>query len=154
MALVEYKNAARTATRRSNTSKLQAIFPQSPALPGHPGGSYNDASVEEKMATLTNGIQDKNPDIRVDLDYGGSPDLAAVEIGGGGLPGTAYTPAQGSPGAGSLNPSDIPEPEGDSPTSSGAGSTVSPSVTSEQLSNQVGGGINKNLSKGNSGVKI
>jgi len=155
MALVEVRNKNRTRTKLSNTGLLEAVFPQAPALPAHPGGSYTDAGVEESMATLTNGIQDRNPDVAVNLDYGEAPNLADVKTGGAGLPGSPYTPAPGSPGAGSANPADIPEPPGDHPgVASGAGSTVSPLTTSGQIANQAGGGSKKNLSRGESGIMI
>lgn len=155
MALVEVRRKNRTRTKLSNTGLLEATFPQTPPLPGHPGGAYNDASVEELMSTLTNGIQDRNPDVSVDLDYGEAPNLQEVETGGGGLPGSPWTPAPGSPGAGSANPADIPEPPADHPGQpSGAGRTTSPDTTSEQIANQVGGGTGKNLGKGDSGIMI
>ncbi len=150
MTLVEVRNKTRTRTKLSDTGALEAMFKKSPALDG-----YTDAVVEEQMATLTNGIQDRNPDVSVNLDYGDAPALADVKTGGGGLPATAYVPAPGSPGPGSLNPADIPEPPKGFPgQGSGSGSTASPDATSVQVSKQVGGGSKKNLGAGDSGVMI
>ena len=150
MSLVEVRNKNRTRTKLSNTGVLEAMFRKSPALDG-----CTDAVIEEQMATLTNGIQDRNPDVSVNLDYGDAPALADVATGGGGLPGTAYTPAPGSPGPGSFNPADIPAPPADHPgQGSGSGSKASPDATSVQVAKQVGGGTKKNLGAGDSGVMV
>lgn len=73
-------------------------------------------------------------------NYINSPDTSTVATGGGGLPGTPWTPAPGSPGPGSMSATDIPAPPADWPGQagteygSGEGGLVSPSTTSERIS--------------------
>lgn len=145
----------------SDNATLEAMFPASPALPGGYMGQYNNVRVAEIMATLTgeglpNGIQDQNPDYQVSLNYGDAPNLAAVATGGQGLPGSPYVPAPGSPGAGSTNPRDIPDPPQNFPRTgpTGNGSTKSPHESSQQISTQSeGGGVTPgNLIPGGSGA--
>jgi len=75
-----------------------------------------------------------------DTSYTGAPDLANVETGGGGLPASPYVPNVTSPGPGSLNPADMPEPPegfGQRPSDtwgSGVGSQESPKKSSERHS--------------------
>lgn len=174
MTLVEVRNRNRTKTKLSNTGLLEALFPQSPSLPAHPGGAYDDAQALASIhsvlggAGLTDGIQDQNPDVTVDLDFGANlpsgdvnqaPDLS--HLADGRVPGDnspvakgGRAPAIGSPGAGSANPLDVPESPDNYPPSSGAGSTVAPKTTSDQIARQVGAGPNKNLGRGDSGIMI
>lgn len=71
------------------------------------------------------------------------PNLEDVETGGGGLPSTPYTPNLTSPGPGSLNASNQPAYEGSfkekdniSNFGSGMNGLVSPSETSQKISEQ------------------
>lgn len=43
-------------------------------------------------------------------DYGDAPNLSDVKTGSGGLPGSPYIPNVASPGEGSTNPTDMPDP--------------------------------------------
>ena len=76
-------------------------------------------------------------------DYVDAPDLSEVETGGGGLPASPYMPNVTSPGPGSVSAADQPEFNGTLPNmasniefGSGLGGTISPSETSEQISDQ------------------
>lgn len=75
-----------------------------------------------------------------DLNFGSSPDLDTVAVGGEGLPASAYLPNPTSPGPGSVNASDQPEYVGTLPVGGkafgvGLGAT-SPSSTSSKISGQ------------------
>ena len=162
MALVEVRNRNRTATKLSDTGLLEALFPQTPSLPGGFQGTYDDDNVDDEHKLLVNGIQGQNPDYAganaVDLDYGPAPDLS--HLANGVVPSDnspvspgGQAPAIGSPGAGSINPLDIPQmPQ--TPNSSGAGSLVVPDTTSNQIATQIGGGPHKSISPGKSGIMI
>ncbi len=158
MTLVEVQNRNRTRTKLSDTALLEAVFPQSPSLPAHPNGPYTDNNVDDLHKGLTNGDQNQNPDIRVNLDFIEAPDLSHLANGVNPsdnspvAPG-GQAPAIGSPGQGSCNPFDVPPSPG-TPRSSGAGSLAVPDTTSNQISTQVGGGPNKSLTKGESGIII
>ena len=157
MAKVEIEKRNRVGQKgSSDVATLEAMFPSSPALPGGHQGQYDNSEVAILMKTLTNGVQAQNPDVSVDLDYGQAPDLATVQTGPGGLPGSSHTPAPGSPGPGSSNPRDIPAPPANHPRagSSGAGSSKSPHESSQQIATQVeGGGVDPgNLTPGSSGA--
>ena len=74
-------------------------------------------------------------------NYLQAPDPAAeVETGGGGLPASAFVPNPASPGPGSINAADMPEPPegfGQTPANtwgSGVGSQLSPKQSSERIS--------------------
>jgi hypothetical protein len=75
-------------------------------------------------------------------DYASAPNLGDVVTGGGGLPGSPYTAAPGSPGPGSMNPADIPVPPADFPPpagteyGSGEGGLVSPHDASPTIAQQ------------------
>ena len=76
-----------------------------------------------------------------DFDANNPPDLEDVETGGEGKPATPYVPNPSSPGPGSISANDQPKFSGEIPDSSpefgsGLGGTVSPSVTSENISRQ------------------
>jgi len=153
MAKIEIEKRIRVGQKgSSDVATLEAMFPASPAISG-----YDNNEVAFIMKTLTNGTPTGNPDLPdVDLDYGDAPDLSSVNVGAGGLPGSAHTPAPGSPGPGSMNPSDIPAPPANHPRSgaSGAGSSKSPHESSVQIATQdEGGGVTPgNLSPGDSGA--
>ena len=155
----------------SDVATLEALFPASPALPGAFQGQHTNAQVAIAMATLTGnsdgsgvlkasdtipgGIQDKNPDFLVHLNYDhpGVPDTANPPQPDDGSPIGVFVPAIGSPGPGSLDARAIPPPS-HTPVASGAGSQKSPSSSGPQVAAQSeGGGVNPgNLDKGDSGV--
>jgi len=78
----------------------------------------------------------------VNMDYNAAPDLADVETGGEGKPASPWVPNPVSPGAGSLNPSDVlPAPDGYGQTPSntpfnGEGSQLTPKSSSEAIGAQ------------------
>lgn len=159
MSLVEVRNRNLTLTKLSDTGLLEAVFPQTPYLPGGFKGTYNDGSVNEAHRVLTNGVVGGNASFGpVSLDFTEAPDLSHLANGENPsdsspvAPG-GQAPAIGSPGAGSFNPLDVPSSPG-TPNSSGAGSLVVPATTSQQIATQVGGGPAKNLGVGESGIQI
>jgi hypothetical protein len=91
------------------------------------------------------GITDWSP------DFNKAPNLSNVKTGPAGLPGTPYIPNIASPGEGSLNPADLPEPpEGIGLVPSnvpGSGVPITendPSQTSKSMgTTKVGQGMNK-----------
>ena len=77
------------------------------------------------------------------LDFAaGAPNYGDVETGGGGLPASAWVPNPVSPGPGSMNPTDVPDPPGgygETPNPQwgvGVGSALSPKDSSERISQQ------------------
>lgn len=151
MALVEVTTpttARITPTARSDTATLQAIFPATPYLPGGYQGQYDNEQVATAHQLLTDGTQTENPDFAggIDLDYAGratpdgAPDLSAVAVGPGGLPGSPYAPNTVSPGPGNgLNPSAQVDPPPNHPRVGGSGengSLRSPHETSAQIAAQ------------------
>lgn len=124
----------------SDYGALRAMYPGSPAY----NGEYGD---EQVVATFnqvnTSPLNDGGHTFGlVDLDYGGAPDLTSVTTGGGGLPGTPYSPMPASPGPG-LNPRNIPV----APVHRGGGGfgigdgLTSPSETSRSISRQTIGNL-------------
>jgi len=86
-------------------SALRAQFPGSPAY----DGTYDDAAVVNLYNTVqTSPVNDGGHTFgTVNIDYSDAPNLAEVAVGGGGLPGTPYSPTPASPGPG-MNPRNIP----------------------------------------------
>lgn len=119
-------------------SAMQAQYPGSPAY----DGTYGD---EQVIATYEEVFQGEVSDGghtfgTVDRDYTGAPDLSAVPTGGGGLPGTPYSPNPASPGPG-MNPANIPALPPDKIHKGGGGYGVgdglaSPSDTSRNVARQ------------------
>jgi hypothetical protein len=114
------------------------MYPGSPAY----DGSYDDAHVIAKYEEVnTSPINDGGHTFGlVNLDYADAPDLSTVVVGGGGLPGTPYSPTPASPGPG-MNPRNIPTIEPALISRGGGGygvgdGTVSPSTTSVNVSRQ------------------
>ena len=79
------------------------------------------ASVEELRAHYETLVMNGNPELEgataayygitgYTPDYTDAPNLASVETGPAGLPGTPYIPNVASPGEGSVSPTDMPEP--------------------------------------------
>lgn len=93
---------------KSGTAELRALFPASPLY----DGTYSDANLRAlyntlEFPTLLN--DGGNYFGTVERHYQSAPNLADVITGGGGLPGTSYSPNPASPDA-SLAPSSIPAP--------------------------------------------
>lgn len=84
---------------------MRAMYPGSPAY----DGTYGDDQVVAKYDEVnTSPINDGGHTFGlVNLDYSDAPDLSTVTVGGGGLPGTPYSPTPASPGPG-MNPRNIP----------------------------------------------
>ena len=84
---------------------MRAMYPGSPAY----DGTYDDAHVIAKYNEVnTSPINDGGHTFGlVNLDWAGAPDLSTVAVGGGGLPGTPYSPTPAAPGPG-MNPRNIP----------------------------------------------
>lgn len=124
----------------ADTAALQSSFPASPIY----AGTLTADTVLDLGYDLTDGsVNDGGHTFGTfSLDYRDAPNMADVKTGGGGLPGSPFVPAPGSPGPGSMNPADIPAPPSDFPADpgteygSGRDGTTSPSVTSAEISNQ------------------
>ena len=77
-----------------------------------------------------------------DTSYSEAPNMDDVATGGGGLPASAYVPNVSSPGPGSLNAADQPDPPagfGETPSDTwgtGVGSQLTPKNSSEKISGQ------------------
>jgi hypothetical protein len=86
-------------------SALRAMYPGSPAY----DGTYDDDHVISTYNQLNvSPINDGGYYFGTfNLDFSDAPDLTTVKTGGGGLPGTPYSPNTASPGPG-LNPKNIP----------------------------------------------
>lgn len=91
---------------KSNLAVLQAAFPGSPV---YSGDLTDDVAKDQYMNIVTDAtVNDGGHTFgTVDLNYTGAPNLADVEVGGGGLPGSPYAPNIASPPTGQ-NPADIP----------------------------------------------
>jgi hypothetical protein len=81
------------------------MYPGAPAY----DGTYDDTHVIAKYNEVnTSPINDGGHTFGlVNRDYSDAPDLSTVRTGGGGLPGTPYSPTPASPGPG-MNPRNIP----------------------------------------------
>lgn len=149
----------------ADTATLQAMFPTTPSLPGGYLGQYTDAEVadivrdvlEVKQADVPNG----NPEFSdFDPNYGQAPDLSTVVTAQDGtLIWNHYSPPPTSPGtpnawgeAAAKAVTTVPQ---GAPSSSGMGSTKSPSESSQQIAQQFPGDkgqVTGNLIKGKSGA--
>lgn len=124
----------------SDTSTMQEMFPGSPIHSGDLTAASvlamgNDLLISEIVNDGGHTFGTFN------RDFSGAPVLADVVTGGGGLPGSPYTPAPGSPGPGSMNPADIPTPPADWPPPAGieygvGSGQLSPDAESQKISNQ------------------
>jgi hypothetical protein len=125
---------------------LKASFSGSPI---HSGELTDDERKELYEALCLNGTVVGGHGLNTyNLDFKGStqnpvPNLEDVQTGGGGLPASPYMPNPASPGPGSVSAADIPEylgnipdPENNIEFGSGLGGLISPSETSEQISQQ------------------
>jgi hypothetical protein len=79
---------------------------------------------------------------KVRMDYMDAPEWAEIETGGEGKPASPWVPNPVSPGAGSLNPSDVlppPDDYGQNPSNTpfvGEGHVLDPSTSSSKISKQ------------------
>lgn len=133
----------------SDLASLQAAFPGSPIH----SGDIDDLSIKAlAQQLLTEGEVEPGGAAHFGFasynrDYVDAPNLDDVTTGGGGLPGSPYTPAPGSPGAGSMNPADIPAPPSNFPPDpgteygSGQGSLYSPHNSSQVVAQQTIGDL-------------
>ena len=119
----------------SSTETIKASFPASPMY----DGSLTNAIITEMGQTLLlDGVVNDGGHTwgEVSRDYSGAPNYGDVETGGGGLPGSPWTPNPVSPGPGSMNPTDQADPPegwGQTPNSqwgTGVGSSLEPSEAS------------------------
>jgi hypothetical protein len=125
------------------TESLQTNFPGSPIH----DGSLSKKSVQEMGNELLLGaiVNDGGHTFgEQDRDYTGAPNFDDVKTGGGGLPGTAFSPNTASPGPGSMNAKDMPEPPApaDPGTEFGSGASA---ITRKP--NEVSAGIAKHTLK-------
>jgi len=123
----------------TSTSTVQACFPASPI---HLGEITDDERKAAFQELVLDGIVNDGGHTFGELnrDYVDAPNIADVEWGAGGLPGSPWTPNPVSPGPGSINASDQGEPPegwGQNPPSqwgTGVGSQLQPSESSTQQS--------------------
>lgn len=136
---------------RSDVISLQNAYPGSPV---YEGTLTDQVATDQYMNIVTNAaVNDGGHTFgTVDLNYGASPNLADVEVGGGGKPGSPYAPNIASPPSGQ-NPADIPE-SGVEATERARGSggaftgngLASPSNTAAVISRQTVGSLLKGTS--------
>jgi len=140
---------------RSDTATLKTLFPGAPGAADFVGTEGSASYKQIALNLLLSGeITENLLTAAVDRDYGANasdesrkpPSFGAVETGGGGLPASAWVPNTASPGAGSVDPKDQPEPAdgyGTTPTNTianiGASSDVTqasrdPSTSSQRMS--------------------
>lgn len=135
----------------SDTANLRALYPGSPVYRGE---LTDDIATAKYMDEILSGeINDGGHTFgTVDIDYRGAPNLADVEVGGGGLPGSPYGPNIAVPAEGQ-NPADIPAAgvEATERARGSGGAFVgdgfrSPSDTSAVISRQTIGSLQKGKS--------
>lgn len=114
---------------------LKAAFPGSPLLEM----KDEDVKADFEERCLNGTINDQGHTFGTfNVDYPDAPDLSEVQTGAGGLPASPYVPNPVSPGEGSVDPSDLPEPPagyGQTPSSTpftGVGALENPKGTSER----------------------
>jgi len=90
----------------ADTANLQKIFPGSPI---HSGELTDEVIRKQGQELLVDGIVNDGGHTfgEFDRDYPDAPNLADVEVGGGGLPGSPFAPNIATPPKG-MNPADIP----------------------------------------------
>jgi hypothetical protein len=105
----DYSKGGGSALSTHGTESLQKNFPGSPIH----DGSLSRESIQEMgnelllSAVINDGGHTFGEQGR---DYSGAPNFDDVKTGGGGLPGSAFTPNTASPGEGSMNATDLPAP--------------------------------------------
>lgn len=123
---------------------MRAMYPGSPAY----DGTYGDNEVVTAYQAIVQApvANDGGHTFgTVNINYQDSPDLSTVVVGGGGLPGTPYSPTPASPGPG-LNPRNIPTIDPALIKKGGGGAGVgdglaSPSKTSVGIARQTIGNL-------------
>lgn len=135
----------------SDTATLQEMFPGSPV---YEGTLTDDVATAQYMDQILSGeINDGGHTFgTVNIDYVGAPNMGDVITGGGGLPGTSFSPNIASPPVGQ-NPADIPvagadaaeKAKGSGGAFSGDG-LASPKDTSRVISKQKIGTLQKGSS--------
>jgi hypothetical protein len=117
---------------------MRAMYPGSPAY----DGTYDDAHVVAEFETVSaSPINDGGHTFgTVNTDFTDAPDLTTVATGGGGLPGTPYSPTPAAPGPG-MNPRNIPTLDPSHIRQGGGGYGVgdglaSPAATSVNIARQ------------------
>lgn len=123
----------------SNPSNARAIFAASPIYKGELTDEERKAFYQQNVLDGT--VSGGNGVNLFDPNFVDAPDLDEVEVGGGGLPATPYSPNVTSPGPGSINPADMPVFEGETPNPEekvlfgvGLGGLTSPVKTSKEIS--------------------
>jgi len=125
----------------SSTTSVKTSFPASPIYLSE----ISDAERKDyfQKNVLDGEVNDGGHTFGIfSRDYSEAPDIASVETGGGGLPGSPWAPNPVSPGPGSINAAEQGEPPAgwcESPPEqwgTGVGSQLEPSVASAQ---QAGG---------------
>jgi len=134
-------NATVKALGTADSETVKACFPANPvgveyAL--HDNGT-NDADIRKNFSELCleGVVNDAGHTFgEFNLDFADAPDIAEVETGGGGLPGSPWTPNPSSSPTG--NPADQPDPpsgwgeEPSDPPGAGVGSGLGPRDSSAQ----------------------
>jgi hypothetical protein len=90
---------------KSHTANLKAFYDTAPNI--------IDQDIKDYYQNILDSSENSDSGhtfSKVDMNYGGAPNLEDVEVGAGGKPGSPYGPNPASPGEGSMNPADIPEP--------------------------------------------
>ena len=124
---------------RSGSTTLAHVFGASPI---HTGELTDDLIREEFQTMVLDGkVNDGGHTFgEINRDYVDAPNYADVEVGGEGLPASAWAPNPQSPGPGSMNPADqvaAPDGYGSTPSDtpfSGIGSQLSPNDSSATIS--------------------
>lgn len=135
----------------SDSTSLKTMFPASPIY-----DSSLTRPIVEQMGNdgLIDGVVNDGGNWlgTFDRDYGDAPDQTQVPVGPAGLPSSPWTPNPASPGPGSANAADMPNPPlnfpppADSGWGSGNGHLDNTSVTSEKVARQTIGGLLKGRS--------
>jgi hypothetical protein len=138
--LVEYSNTISKSKGTSNSGNLKKAFPSSPIHAGEISDAerlnFYQEEVMDKEGLTANGVSNFS------MNYKDSPSLEDVETGGGGLPGSPFTPNVTSPGVGSTSAATQPAFDGEiksvefiSNFGTGLGGTVSPQKTAKNIGN-------------------
>lgn len=139
--MVETQDRQNGGLGHSDYTVLTLMFPGSPIFSGE---LTDDIVTETFMSIVTNAVVNDDGYMfgEVDLNYGQSPNLEEVVVGGGGLPGSPWAPNIAVPPVGQ-NPADIPASgvEATERAKGGGGAFIgdglaSPSATSATISGQ------------------
>ena len=132
MATVEIEKKTKYGLGTSDTQNIKQSFPASPL-----NADYDPEAVMKAVCGIVDGNENQNPQIGpFNLDYEGAPVIEK------------YVPDPGSPGPGSINPTDKPAPPTNwPPPASGMGSQEQPINTSAATSKQKFGQLTLGSSK-------